>query len=235
MLSVKRSNINKMNSVRLYYIKHQCEDDLAQVNQLQVIQWLSELSLPKQAVVQRLLHNKDRMASLLASRLLKMAVEQEGLGGFCLSDVQYPDKGKPYWKSAGDTFLDFNISHSDNMIVVAISCSMNVGIDVERVRELKRLNFKMVLSVDELVHIQETPALFFELWSKKEAVVKAANTIGVGRMREVKIEGDQATLGEQRWHLKKLDLDKQYVTHLATSGHVGEVIAKQILISELSL
>ena len=222
-----------MNSVRLYYIKYQGENDLAQINELQLKQWLTELPLVKQQAVQRFVHNRDRMASLLATRLLKICVDMEGIEGFRLSDIRYPDNGKPSWINDKNIFLDFNISHSDEMILVAVSKFMNVGIDVEKVRELKRLNFKMVLSDVELDQIQQTPDLFFNLWSKKEAVVKAADTSGIGRMHEVILEEDQALLDEKKWFLKKVEVDEQYVTYLATSLPVDEIVTTQITISEL--
>ena len=226
-----------MNSVRLYYIRHQGENDLVQVNEQQVNQWLSELSSLKQASVQRLLHNSDRMASLLATRLLMMCAQHEDIENFRLSDVQYPDKGKPCWKSKTGDFFDFNLSHSDKMIVVATSKTVKVGVDAEKIRELKSLSFKMVLSADELTEIQERPGLFFDLWSKKEAVVKAANTTGLGRMRDVKLKQNHAVLDDKKWYLKNIDLNeplsKQYAIHLATSVPVDQVIIKQILLSEL--
>jgi len=223
-----------MNNVRLYYIKHQGKNDLAKISEQQIEHWLSELSSEKKSAVQRLLHISDRMASLLATRLLKMCAVGEGLEKFCLADVDYPEKGKPGWQGI-DGFMDFNVSHSDNMIVVAVSREMNVGVDIEKIRLLKRLNFKMVLSEDELNKIQQKPELFFDVWSKKEAVVKAADTVGIGRMRDVVLKDGQASLDEAVWHLKDLDLDSQYVTYLATSKQVDEITVKQVAISDLYL
>ncbi|MCK4674360.1 MAG: 4'-phosphopantetheinyl transferase superfamily protein [Gammaproteobacteria bacterium] len=222
-----------MNIVRLYYIRHQGESDLTQVNEKQVNKWSSELSLPKQASVQRLLHHSDRLASLLATQLLMMCAQHEDIKSFRLADVQYPDKGKPCWKSKTGDFFDFNISHSDKVIVVVTSKTVNVGVDAEKIRELKSLSFKKILSADELIEIQKSPGRFFDLWSKKEAVVKAANTTGLGRMSDVKLKQNHAVLDEKKWYLKNIDLNNQYAIHLATSEPVDEVIIKQILISKL--
>jgi len=222
-----------MNSVRLYYIKHQGENDLAQIDQLLMNQWLSELSLQKKASIQRLLHNSNQMISLLGLRLLKMCAQDEGVNDFQLSDVQYPDTGKPYWTKNNAYNFDFNISHSDNLILIAVSKTVKVGVDVEKVRELKRLNFKMVMLPDELTDIHEAPSLFFDLWSKKEAVVKAADTAGLARMRDVKLSKNQAILDETAWYLKSIDLDDQYAIHLATSESVDELIIKNIPVNKL--
>jgi 4'-phosphopantetheinyl transferase len=220
-----------MNSVRLYYIKHQGESDLAQIEELQMEKWLSELSNHKQASIQRLIHYQNRVTSLLALRLLSLCAQDEGIRHFKLSDVQYPDTGKPFW--ANNNYFDFNISHSGNLIVIITSATLKVGVDVEQVRQLKRLNFKMVMSSDELAEIKKTPVLFFELWSKKEAVVKAADTVGLARMSDVCLKQSMATLDEERWFLQSINLDNQYAVNMATSKVIDELIVKQIQLKHL--
>ncbi len=221
-----------MNNVRLYYIKHQGEDDLAQIDAIRMEQWLSELSKQKRASIQRLLHYQDRVTSLAGLRLLSLCVQDEGIRNFKLNDVQYPQSGKPFWKNNNDNF-DFNISHSGNFILITASATLKVGVDVEEIRQLKRLNFKKVMSADELTKIQQTPVIFFDLWSKKEAVVKAADTVGLARMSDVSLKQDMATLDEQQWFLKNINLDSQYAINMATSKTVDELIVKQIQIKYL--
>ena len=221
-----------MNSVRLYYIKHQGENDLVQIDVIRVEQWLSQLSKQKQASIQRLLHYQNRVTSLAGLRLLSLCAQDEGIRNFQLSDVQYPDTGKPYWKN-NDDYFDFNISHSGNLILITASATLKVGVDVEQIRQLKRLNFKRVMSADELEKIQQTPKLFFDLWSKKEAVVKAADTVGLARMSDVSLKPDMALLDEKQWFLKSINLDNQYAINMATSKVVDELIVKQIQIKNL--
>ncbi len=221
-----------MNSIRLYYIKHQGDNELAKIDSIQVKQWLSELSGQKQASIQRLLHYRNRVTSLAALCLLRLCAQDEGINNFKLSDVQYPETGKPFWKNNNDYF-DFNISHSGNLIVIAAGTSLQVGVDVEQIRLLKRLSFKRVMSADELADIEKTPELFFDLWSKKEAVVKAADTVGLARMSDVSLKQNMAVLDEQQWFLKSIKLDDQYAINLATSKAVDELIVKQIQIKNL--
>jgi 4'-phosphopantetheinyl transferase len=221
-----------MNSVRLYFIKHQGENDLAQIDAIRVEQWLSALSSQKQASIQRLIHYRNRVTSLAGLRLLRLCAEDEGIRNFKLSDVMYPDTGKPFWKNNNDYF-DFNISHSGDLIVIAASAAVKVGVDVEQIRLLKRLSFKRVMSADELADIEQTPVLFFDLWSKKEAVVKAADTVGLARMSDVSLKQDMAVLDEKQWFLKSINLDDQYAVNMATSKAVDELIIKQIQIKNL--
>ncbi len=226
-----------MNSVRLYYMIHKGKSDLAKVGNKQMDQWLSELSMSKRKTVQRLINSDDQIASLLASQLLKMCARDEAVDDFLLCDVNYPETGKPNWQSKQGYVLDFNISHSNQCVLVAASNTVKIGVDVEKIRELKNLSFKMVMLPDELKLIRETPTLFFELWSKKEAVVKAANTSGLSRMRDVILMEDQATLDGVDWYLNSVEtgmqLDDQYEIYLATSEPVDKLIIKNIILEDL--
>lgn len=87
--------------------------------------------------------------------------------------------GKPRLANIGVS-LEFNLSHSDNILACAVSRSFPVGIDVERVRSkrnLKRLG-ESVLSRDEWnefdnLTAQEQQDYFFDRWALKESFIKA--------------------------------------------------------------
>jgi phosphopantetheinyl transferase len=183
-----------------------------------------------------LINDKDRLSSLLGLCLLKRCAEDEGVSGFSLADIHYPETGKPYWLSKKTRQFDFNISHSEDIVVVAMSTSLRVGVDIEKIRKLKYLNFKMVLSADELTQIRQTPELFFNLWSKKEAVVKAANTAGIARMREVELDKEQAMLDDVCWYIRSLSklmgLQDTFSAHLATSKPATDIVLKDLPVDD---
>lgn len=226
-----------MNNIRVYYICHNGSRDIAKVDKRRMSRWLSELSAVKSKAVNRLINTEDQIVSLLALQLLKKCARDAAIDDFKLRDVYYPDSGKPCWKNKYGQVMDFNISHSNTCIVVAVSEKVKVGVDAERVRKLKNLNFKMVMLPEELIKIQETPNLFFELWSKKEAVVKAADTAGLSRMRDVILSGDQAILDDVRWHLRNINMEQRniepYEVYLASSEPADNLIIKNVVIDEL--
>lgn len=89
--------------------------------------------------------------------------------------------GKPQFLN---TPLQFNLSHSGNVILLAFSLNSPVGVDVEQKRVVEDLD----LIVANYFHQSEVQAMngldrpllsetFFSCWSKKEAVVKA---LGLG-------------------------------------------------------
>jgi 4'-phosphopantetheinyl transferase len=76
--------------------------------------------------------------------------------------------------------LAFNLSHSADLALVAVTRDCEVGVDVEamrpieRLEELARRNFHPA-EIAAIVAAQaaDAPALFFQCWTRKEAVLKA--------------------------------------------------------------
>lgn len=87
--------------------------------------------------------------------------------------------GKPYL-ALPDSKLQFNISHSQQFGLIALSDQHAVGVDIEAVYPLMNQRFllKEILSSEEqqyCLHSQDDSA-FFKCWTAKEAVVKALGT-----------------------------------------------------------
>ncbi|HET9140625.1 4'-phosphopantetheinyl transferase family protein [Actinophytocola sp.] len=74
---------------------------------------------------------------------------------------------------------ELSISHSGDLIAVAITDGVPVGVDVEQERDVQVDDLvRMTLSPDELPDFAGVPsadrdAAFFTIWSRKEAVLKA--------------------------------------------------------------
>jgi len=233
--------------LRLYYTWRDGDKDDSLIEDDLRERWLKELSPEKKAAVSRLLHKTDQDSSLLGLQLLKYCAHDLQVAEFSLSGIAYPEAGKPFWQgrtlsdnNLGDNeetnpfSFDFNISHSDKLVMVVASTDRRVGVDVEKIRPLKNLNFKSVMREHELLVIIKQPEQFFRLWSIKEAVVKAANTAGLSRMLEVIIDDDKCTnmtndncscmaeFESQHWHLKQWCVtnaaqDKKFSIAVATS------------------
>ena len=87
--------------------------------------------------------------------------------------------GKPSLDMSGDS-LEFNLSHSRGIALLAVSCSYAVGIDVETYRELPdpvRIARRALAApeVEELLALPEQQRLtrFLSLWTRMEARQKA--------------------------------------------------------------
>jgi len=94
------------------------------------------------------------------------------------------DYGKPALAAPDHTRLQFNLSHSGALILLAVTCDRPVGIDVEQI--IPPDNFSRLVeqffSTNENAAFRALPeskraAAFFAGWTRKEAYVKA---LGMG-------------------------------------------------------
>ena len=92
----------------------------------------------------------------------------------CALKIAKGEKGKPFFENL--TNFHFNVSHSGKIKVLAVSQN-NVGIDVEKIREIP-LKIAKKFCQSERDYIAEADSLkrFFEIWTKKEAYLKYSGT-----------------------------------------------------------
>jgi 4'-phosphopantetheinyl transferase len=90
----------------------------------------------------------------------------------------YGEKGKP--RLEGDCGIFFNISHSKDLAVMAFSCEVEMGVDVEHVRRMPDMRqiAERFFSRGEAGELSSLPPewqqeAFFRCWSRKEALLKA--------------------------------------------------------------
>ena len=101
---------------------------------------------------------------------------------------RYSEQGKPSLDpSINERSIEFNLSHSENMMLLAISRAKQVGIDIEAIRPMHisdglLRNYFSSLDAESLSGIsqQNKLATFYELWTRKEAHAKACG-LGIGK------------------------------------------------------
>lgn len=141
--------------------------------------------------------------------------------------------GKP---SLIDSRLEFNLSHSGNFALIAITEKRKIGVDVERIRT--DMEFEKIASrYFSTTEISELTALppkqratgFFNCWTRKEAYIKA-HGLGLSLPLDsfdVSLTPNQpAILRASRpepqeascWRLRSLDVDPNYAGALAVEG-----------------
>lgn len=130
-----------------------------------------------------------------------------------LEKLKYTDFGRPYLKNKPD----FNLSHSENYLVCAITEYGKIGIDLEELREINFQSLsKRFFHKNEQLFIN-TKRNFFKVWTRKEALLKAH---GCGLRVELKqLDTTQNPIElDQNYWLYPIDLpSKNNVCHLATS------------------
>jgi 4'-phosphopantetheinyl transferase len=149
----------------------------------------------------------------------------------------YSAQGKPALANrSGDVPLHFNLAHSDNLMLLAVTRSCAVGVDVERLRPLDDADVmaEQFFSACESSKLKELPnakksAAFFNLWTRKEAWLKATgegiaeslNQLQVSFLADepahlISLCGD--TQAGRNWHLCELNPAAGFVAALAVAG-----------------
>jgi 4'-phosphopantetheinyl transferase len=146
------------------------------------------------------------------------------------------DHGKPYLSAAGQSDIDFSLSHSDALVLVALARGRLVGADVERVR--RRTDVVAVArhafapaewrAIEALATDGERRDAFFRCWTRKEAYLKARGEGLAGGMDSFSVAvGDDdwcrphvaADPGEAgRWRIRSLPTPPGYRAAIAAEG-----------------
>jgi 4'-phosphopantetheinyl transferase len=118
--------------------------------------------------------------------------------GLCLDrdpaglTFEYTDRGRPSLRLASHPDFDFNLAHSGDLALLALS-SRTVGVDVEQRREIPNgleiaRRFFSPREVAALKHLTENERRdgFVNAWTRKEALIKAVGA-GLGALEEMEV------------------------------------------------
>ena len=148
-------------------------------------EWVWLLSATERARLNRLSEATDRRDYAAAHALLRTTLSMYGSVAPQSWEFTDDEFGKPHiCKTPGAERLQFNLSHTRGLVACAVAQSLRVGIDVEsldRVPATDRL-YERCLSESERSELaacspEAVQGRFVELWTLKEAVLKA---LGVG-------------------------------------------------------
>jgi 4'-phosphopantetheinyl transferase len=160
---------------------------------------------------------------------------------------RYSDKGKPALGGMYETnSLRFNLSHSERIVLLAITSGREIGVDVEYISPDFELEStaQRFFSPAERENLQEIPAAlkrlaFFNCWSRKEAFIKAKGdglSLPLDRFDVSLTPGAPAELlatrpdadEKSRWSLCSLDAGADYAAALAVEGSKVRIIYKDV-------
>ncbi len=115
--------------------------------------------------------------------------------------------GKPFLEGSRQRF---SLAHSGEVALVAVALDVEVGVDIERVREnLDGVALaRRFLPADEAAAVAAEPSSFFRYWTRREAYVKA---LGVG----IRGLGLPVAAG---YSISELDAGAGYAAAVAVAG-----------------
>lgn len=138
---------------------------------------------------------------------------------------QTNEYGKPFL--ASDPALYFNLAHSHAFALLAVTRQGPVGVDIEHRRDdFEPLSLaERFFAPREVALVREQPARFFEIWTRKEAFIKA---LGMGvsfPLREFDVCEQRvaftpavAHLTHQIWFVNTFEPVTQYFAAVATTA-----------------
>jgi 4'-phosphopantetheinyl transferase len=149
----------------------------------------------------------------------------------------YGRHGKPRLTPASNGgLLHFNVSHSDELAVYAVTRDGEVGIDVEHIRPLVEAEDMAdhVFSTREMTKWRAVPSrqrtrAFFNCWTRKEALLKAAGGSIADSLKKIEVSfapnepATVLTLGDDpeentAWCVRDIDFGRGYIGAIAVDA-----------------
>jgi 4'-phosphopantetheinyl transferase len=145
-------------------------------------QYLSVLNEAERAQQKRFYFEKHRHQYLITRALVRSVLS---LYAKNIAPEQWKfeknEYGKPFISNSTLTIpLRFNLSHADELIVMAVTLDQEVGVDVEYLPRVGKMldiasNFFSPTEVEQLQSLPQEKQMsrFYDLWTLKEAYIKA--------------------------------------------------------------
>lgn len=134
-------------------------------------------------------------------------------------------KGKFGKLSITDSELSFNISHTNQSFILGFNLLGRIGVDIEKLSGKEDLTGMMeyAFSTEETNYCKkgETADRFLEVWTLKEAFLKAA---GIGLVNEL---AAFSVIGNQENKIARYKLNKK--TFLCPNGETGSIVHRSNL------
>jgi 4'-phosphopantetheinyl transferase len=172
----------------------------------------------------RFLHSKDRAS--FVSRRATLRILLSRYTDIPPSEIEFitGTNKKPEIRSETNK-IRFNVSHSGELILIAIS-DTEIGVDIER-RE-PSFNYSDILrhsfseqEINQIEQAADSRDFFFRLWTRKEALCKAGSKGLDDDLRDIPSLDGWHTINEEliglngNWQLKSYNIDQKYIGSIA--------------------
>lgn len=149
--------------------------------------------------------------SRLGRKLLRTGLERLGYPPRFVEQLRYDTLGKPRLPAP----LAFTLSHCAGRVLCALSADGPVGVDVEAADTAPISGFRLYFNARERAWAGSDAKRFLTVWTRKEAVSKAAGSAGLRRFPWMDALNAGVELDGQVWHTVTLTLGSGFVGHLA--------------------
>lgn len=168
---------------------------------------------------------QDAQSSLLGRILLNAGVDNFNVK-YKEIDIRYTKYKKPY---LGDEDVCFNISHSGEIVVCAVTNVCDIGIDIELQRNIQVEDFKHQMTDTEWSKISTASNKmdsFYNYWTQKEAVIKGCGKGLFIPLNSFEIYQNSTNIDNEKFFLTEIKLGDDYKCHIATNTLINEACIK---------
>lgn len=169
----------------------------------------------------------DDKKSRLIARLLVQKYFLKNKFLWCWGDWKTGENHKPFIENGAN----FNISHSGKMVVVAFSSEFNIGIDIEEIKNIEVESLSKMLHVDEFEYLKNNnfdQNLFYALWTRKEAFLKAIGTGILNGINHLSIINEPIYFVSTNWYLNEINISENYKCAVCVNTKTNRITIDKI-------
>ncbi|MBS1522694.1 MAG: 4'-phosphopantetheinyl transferase superfamily protein [Bacteroidetes bacterium] len=158
----------------------------------------------------------DKQLSV-CGKLLLLELLTEYNSKSSLADLKYNEYHRPCF----DCRPDFNIAHSGNIVICAMTDAGQIGIDIEQIKQLDFADFTDFFTGNEWHYINGHANKFdgfYNFWTRKEAVLKAIGSGFHTPLNSVDVSGEELVYDDITYQIEPLNIHPEYKCHIATTA-----------------
>ena len=202
------------------------------------------LSIEERNRADRYLFPRDASRFRLCRAMLRLGLA--GYLGMAPNGIALTTNGHGKPRVAECSALNFNVSHSGGLGVIAFTTAGEVGIDVEAIRchvealEIASAHFtrREAAMIAASPTAQEQASVFLRLWTRKEAVLKAVGCgllggldgvdVSQGPLNPVTLRGAADESAESCWRVQDLELIEGFAGAVAAPAGNWSVVQRPV-------
>ncbi|WP_075341753.1 4'-phosphopantetheinyl transferase family protein [Tenacibaculum agarivorans] len=172
---------------------------------------------------------QDAQLSLLG-RLLLLNGMKDLNSELEVFELEYTEYNKPFFSNLD---LKFNISHSGNIVLCAISKSYDLGVDIELIKDVEIEIFKDQMTIYEWKKIEKNnyPEIaFYEYWTQKEAIIKAHGKGLSIPLKSFEVKDNKTQIDNDVFYVSNITIEEGYTCNIASQNAIHK---KDIIINKV--
>ncbi len=202
--------------------------DIGIIDDGSIAYYLDQLPSFMSKEILRYKYPADQKARLL-SRLMLRESMAETASVDRLKDWRRDENNKPVI----DNWHAFNITHSSELVVFTYTTGESIGIDIEKRKTLEHHEIMENFHPEEQQFIRsaaDSTGCFYEIWVKKEALLKAAGIGIVNGLSEFSCVNDIVNYRRQSWFLKEVKVHPECTCYLCSLNESERIIIQEFKI-----